>query len=198
MSDKSSGPRHLYRVTRLDPVDGPSRLDGSDGAVVLDVNTGIPGLMMWAAFGIVGTYDEETAERVIVQMYERLEWGPATYRLEVFPAYRFDAKTSKPFVTVTRELPLPESYAALPTTPKPGDPRPARVYVMRTLMRLYPGATLRQLGDHVVAFADHHRVEIGTAELTRVSGWTPPQGWTRPNSPYSQYNTLDEVPAHLL
>lgn len=192
---KNSGPSYVYRVTRLDPADGPKRLDGSDGAVVFDHANTLPG-MLWEGFGLVGTYDCEAAERVLLTMFERLEWEAATYRLEVFTAYRFDPDTSKPFVTVTRELPLHPAYAALEYNPRPGE-GPARVYVMKTLADAYPGASLGLLAQHLGQFHGHYRAEIGTAELTERTGWTPPQNWRRPLSHYSVYPTLAALPDEL-
>lgn len=191
----NSGPSYVYRVTRLDPADGPKRLDGSDGAVLFDHASSLPG-MLWEGFGLRGVYDCEAAERVLVTMHERLEWEPAAYRLEVFTAYRFDPETSTPFVTVTRDLPLAPAYAALEYNPRPGE-GPARVYVMKTLADAYPGASLGLLARHLGQFDGHYRAEIGTAELTERTGWTPPQDWRRRLSPYSVYPSYESLPDEL-
>lgn len=120
----------------------------------------------------------EIAEAELVHAFENNRWEPGTYRVVTFANY-----SSMELGRIERPMPLPPGYTRLGKSPRNG--LPARTFV-RTMLDWYPGSTFEMLAEHVEVFAQHWHAHISTAELTRLTGYTLPDGHPRPSHPNAE------------
>lgn len=117
----------------------------------------------------------EEQEDILALAHASGEWAPGTYRIVTHANY-----SGAEIGRLDRPMPLPREWLAL--TRHGTDELPAKGFA-HNVLRWYPGTTLQLVGEHVRAFAAHYTGEIGTAELTLLTGYRLPEGILRPARP---------------
>ena len=154
-----------------------SRVDGDNPGEVASYDYSSP-VIGWHRVGVDRKLD---ADRWMREAFTEAgdSWGgPGRYRIVVTATYS-GAVTD----TFEWDLPVAPEWATLTNS--------QRMFGF-TVLANYPGTTPGLVARFLSVFGQHYRVEIDSAELTRLTGYALPEGVRRPRHPGA---TADEVRA---